>query len=59
MGTTIWAALADAYPDFKRDEWSIDSTEGSMTTLFNVTEPDVPVHVLEVSDGVFYVALEE
>ena len=59
MGTTIWAALADAYANFKRDEWRIDSTEGSMTTIFNVTEPDVPVYVIEVSDGVFYVALEE
>ena len=59
MGTTIWAALADAYPDFKREEWSIISTEGKTTTLNNITEPEVPVHVREVSDGVYYVALEE
>jgi hypothetical protein len=59
MGTTIWAALADAYPDFKRDEWNIDHQNGTTTTLYNVTEPDVPVYVIEISNGTFYVALEE
>jgi hypothetical protein len=55
----MWAALADAYPDFKRDEWNIDHQNGTTTTLYNVTEPDVPVHVIEISNGTFYVALEE
>lgn len=59
MGTTLWSALADAYPNFKRDEWTLVKTEGTTSTLSNVHEPDISVYVLELSNGVFYVALSE
>lgn len=59
MGTTIWSALADAYANFKRDEWTVVETDGKTTVLYNVHEPETPVHVMKVSDGVYYVALEE
>ena len=59
MGSTIWEALADTYPNFKREDWTLDHETDQGAVVSYTLEPVTTLYISRSLTVLYTVILEE